>query len=93
MNRAGRSILARCRQLLLAGLLAAGLQPALAADAPLSPDDLKLINRLTWGVNASEIARFRKLGRQGWIDYQLSPSAPISLPPEIESRLAGMAIV
>lgn len=93
MNRAGRSILARCRQLLLAGLLAAGLQPALAADAPLSLEDLKLINRLTWGVNASEIARFRKLGRQGWIDYQLSPSAPISLPPEIESRLAGMAIV
>jgi uncharacterized protein (DUF1800 family) len=89
MTRQG---LGRRLLLAIAFALASHMLPAAAAEAPLPLADLRLINRLTWGVNASEIARFRKLGRQGWIDYQLSPVAPITLPPEIEGRFAGMAI-
>lgn len=55
--------------------------------------DLQLIDRLTWGVNATEIARFRRLGRQGWIDYQLQPQAKLDLPATVQSRFDGMAIV
>ena len=93
MTLAGRGVLARCRRLVFAATLAVSAQFAGAAEAPLAPADLKLINRLTWGVNATEIARFRQLGRQGWLDYQLDPRAPLTLPPEIAARLAGMAVV
>ncbi len=90
----------RSRRLLLpvfAALLtwACSASDAAAPAAPVDTlpiADLQLINRLTWGVNASEIARFRRLGRQGWIDYQLSPDAPLTLPPEIAARFADMAV-
>jgi uncharacterized protein (DUF1800 family) len=80
------------RRLLFAAAVGLASQTAAAAEPPLPLEDLRLINRLTWGVNASEIARYRQLGRQGWIDYQLSAKAPLTLPPAIEARFAGMAV-
>lgn len=70
----------------------AGQAAPAAAPPPLPQADLQLIDRLTWGINASEIERFRKLGRQGWIDFQLRPQAPINLPPPVMERFAAMAV-
>jgi hypothetical protein len=70
---------------------AAGSAPAVAA--PLSKEDIGLINRLTWGINATEVARFRKLGRQGWIEYQLTPQVPLVMPPQLAARFLEMSIV
>lgn len=91
----------RPRRLLLplfVTLLTSGCSQSDAA-APAAPvgtlpaADIQLIDRLTWGVNASEIARFRSLGRQGWIDYQLRADSGLNLPPEAKAQFDAMAIV
>lgn len=65
--------------------------PVVAANT-LPAADIQLIDRLTWGVNATEISRFRRLGRQGWIDYQLRDDPGLNLPPEVKAQFDAMAI-
>ncbi len=63
-----------------------------AAAPPLAAADIALIDRLTWGVNAAEIARFRAMGRQQWIDQQLRPDAPLAMPAPLQAQFDAMPI-
>lgn len=65
---------------------------AKAAGPPLAAADIALIDRLTWGVNASEIARFKAMGRQRWIDWQLRADAPLAMPAPLQAKFDAMPI-
>jgi uncharacterized protein (DUF1800 family) len=57
--------------------------PAPAKPAPaitLSPADLALIDRVTWGANESTAAEFVALGRDRWLERQLHPGPKDRLP-------------
>ena len=59
---------------------------------PVSEADFRLIDRLTWGANTTEITRFQQLGRDGWIEFQLRPAQPIALPPPVQATLDAMPV-
>lgn len=65
---------------------------AAAPGNPIAEADFRLIDRLTWGANATEIANFRRLGREGWIEFQLRPAQPIDLPPPVQAAIDVMPI-
>src|SRR5215470_20024650 len=46
----------------------------------LSPADLSLIDRVTWGANESTAAEFAALGRDRWLERQLHPGPKDRLP-------------
>jgi uncharacterized protein (DUF1800 family) len=60
--------------------------------APIAEADFRLIDRLTWGANATEIANFRRLGRDGWIEFQLRPAQPIALPSPVQAAIDAMPV-
>lgn len=72
-----------------------------ASTAPVSPasgagmrpeDSLTLLNRLTWGVNASTESRLGRTGLNALVHQQLHPAAA-GLPADAQARIAGMTIV
>ncbi len=58
---------------------------------PVAAADYQLVDRLTWGANASELARFQQLGRAAWIEAQLRPATAAALPPAVAAVLDAMA--
>ncbi len=80
----------------LAGMEMAGSTTAAPAYQPLAKADWQLIDRLTWGANATEVARFQQLGRDGWIEWQLrkpvAGSAALVVPPQVARTLADMPV-
>ena len=56
----------------IAGLVAFH-QPARAAE--LAAQDIALLDRLTWGVNASIAAHLREVGTERWLQEQLHPNS------------------
>nr|WP_310523120.1 DUF1800 domain-containing protein [Polymorphobacter sp.] len=73
-------------------LLSACSQTEAAPGKPISLADFQLIDRLTWGANATEVARFQQMGRTAWIEHQLRPDAPLMLPPEVQRAFANMPV-
>ncbi|MGN6236145.1 DUF1800 domain-containing protein [Dyella sp.] len=75
---------------LAAGLLlaTAGATPGLArpAAAPLSHDDIAWLRRASFGVDSATLARYRQLGREGWLDEALADRND-TLPPPIQQLL------
>jgi uncharacterized protein (DUF1800 family) len=66
---------------------------AAEVSAPLvAAQDIALVDRLTWGVSASELSRFQKLGRKGWIDSQLREPASLAMPPPLQAQFDAMPI-
>src|SRR3984893_3082109 len=64
---------------------------AVAARAgELGPDDLALLDRLTWGVNASSAEHLRALGTERWLQEQLHPAANAALPPAVKDQIEAM---
>ena len=69
----------RSHRSMLAGLLV--LVPALAIftvashAAELNPRDMILLDRLTWGINASSAAHLQAVGTERWLAEQLHPAA------------------
>src|ERR1700687_489272 len=64
-----------------------------ADNAPLatSPDDLALINRLTWGANTAAAQAFAQQGRAKFLEQQLTPAKDGGLPRSIESQIAALS--
>ncbi len=58
----------------------------------LSPHDLALLNRLTWGETASSAAEFKALGARAWLDRQLHPQAPDRLPDAAQAEIDALPI-
>ena len=68
-------------------VLAAGFLGVAACDAAeLNPSDIALIDRLTWGINASTAAHFQAVGAERWLAEQLHPAPGDALPAAARSR-------
>lgn len=72
-------------------VLSAATSPGLGADATSYPaHDLLLLDRLTWGINASSADRFHALGAERWLQEQLHPPADGPLPPAVKAQIEAM---
>ena len=93
-------MLIRRRRLLAAtGLLAAGCATppqtgfAPRAAGPLSADEARWLNRLTWGVNDSAAAELKGQGRERWVHEQLQAAPwPPRLPEPVQNKLLQLTI-
>jgi len=63
-----------------------------ALQGTLSPSDVALIDRVTWGVSTSTAAQYIALGRDRWLDAQLHPAPGDRLPPAVQATVAAMPI-
>ena len=67
---------------------------AAAADAPapvIGKDDLRWLNRITYGADDATIQQFRALGRRKFLDVQLRANDD-RLPAPVQQRIDAMAI-
>src|ERR1700749_5189562 len=71
--------------------MGAATAPAKAGD--LAPHDLILLDRLTFGVNASSAAHLQAIGVERWLNEQLHPPANSVLPDAVKSQIDAMADV
>lgn len=78
------------RWLSLFGVAASALaQPVLANDG-LADQDLPLLNRLTWGANATDLQRIRAIGVEAWLQAELHPAAGDHLPPRVRDMVDAL---
>ncbi len=57
-----------------------------------SPHDLALVNRITWGENASAVADFSRLGFARWLDRQLHPAPDDRLPDAAQAQIDSLVV-
>jgi uncharacterized protein (DUF1800 family) len=82
--------------LLIGAAFAAGAAHADPAAPPpglvpaVSPHDLALVNRITWGETPSAVAEMERMGQGRWLEEQLHPSGGGDLPPEVQARIDAM---
>jgi len=76
---------------LAAALAASGAAGSVRA-ADLSASDLALLNRVTWGANASSAAELRGLGAERWLKRQLHPPAGDRLPPSVQAQIDALTV-
>lgn len=72
-------------------VLASLLLPAGAVPTPsggLRHDDIRWLQRATFGLDSSTLESYRQLGRQRWLDRQLDDRND-SLPPQISALIAS----
>jgi uncharacterized protein (DUF1800 family) len=88
---------ARCRRPLARGIIlavAAGIVPAIfvvaSQAADFNPSDLALLDRLTWGVNASSAEHLRAVGTERWLQEQLHPASNMALPEAAKTQIEAM---
>ena len=75
----------------LALTMAAGIFGVAAAPAAeLTPRDLVLLDRLTWGINASSAAHLQAVGAERWLAEQLHPAADPALPEAAGAQIEAM---
>ena len=79
------SILSGC------AMMAIGVAVTPAKGADLTPHDLILLDRLTFGVNASSAAHLQAAGTERWLNEQLHPPANSALPQAAQSLIEPMA--
>jgi uncharacterized protein (DUF1800 family) len=60
--------------------------------ALLDPEDLAVLNRLTWGMSAGSAAGFARLGRRDWLQAQLHPDPRAALPDAVQARIDALSI-
>jgi uncharacterized protein (DUF1800 family) len=77
-------------------LLMAGVSVCAASAAPspsaLSPHDLALLNRISWGASQSSAAEMARLGPKRWLQEQLHPSSDDRLPPAAQAEIDALPI-
>ncbi len=78
-------------------LICAGFAVAVAISGPiahaadLTPHDMILLDRLTWGINTSSAAHLQTVGTERWLNEQLHPAANSVLPEPARSQIEAMA--
>lgn len=72
-------------------LITVGL-PANAAEKPLSKDDMAWLQHATFSVDSAAVARYRRLGRQGYLDQQLA-AGDDHLPPPIQALIDDYDVI
>ena len=70
--------------------MAAGMLCPAARAAELAPHDMILLDRLTWGINASTAAHLQAVGTERWLDEQLHPALHTVLPDGVRSQIEAM---
>ena len=75
-----------------AGLLALAIPQLGYASDKFSAEDIALVNRITWGVNAGEMQRAQTMGIDNWLQAQLHPGSGDHLPPRAKAALEALAI-
>ncbi len=65
--------------------------PAVAAPRP-TPAQVALLDRLTWGADATGAAAIARLGTARWLDRQLHPAAITALPEEVAARIKALPV-
>ena len=63
---------------------------ATARAAELTPPDMILLDRLTWGINASSAAHLQAVGTERWLNEQLHPPSNAALPEGARSQIEAM---
>ncbi len=58
----------------------------------LSAEELMLLNRVTWGANASSSRQMAATSTERWLERQLRPPKGDDLPPEAKAQVAAMTI-
>jgi uncharacterized protein (DUF1800 family) len=58
--------------------------------AELTPRDMVLLDRLTWGINASSAAHLQAIGADRWLAEQLHPAADGALPEAARAQIEAM---
>jgi uncharacterized protein (DUF1800 family) len=58
--------------------------------AGLNTRDMLLLDRLTWGINASSAARLQAIGSERWLAEQLHPAAVSELPDAASAQIEAM---
>jgi uncharacterized protein (DUF1800 family) len=76
---------------LAAALLAACGAAPTAGDKPGDAAALAMLNRTSWGVNASTVHEMEALGWPAYLDGQLHPRGP-ALPAAVQASIAAMSI-
>ncbi len=74
------------------GLGSALLAVSAAAAPRLTAEQSGLLDRLTWGADASAAADLAALGTAGWLNAQLHPRRDAGLPPEVAAQVAALPI-
>src|SRR5262249_19085074 len=72
--------------------LACALAAAPAGAEPLSPADLQILSRVTYGATARDIGDYRTLGREAYIRRQLAYHGDDGLPRDARSAIAALRI-
>src|ERR1700727_2443157 len=88
LSQLGRGL---TRVLLHCVVMAMGAQITMANAADLTPHDLILLDRLTFGVSASSAAHLQAAGAERWLNEQLHPPANSALPQAAQSLIEPMA--
>ena len=84
-------VVASCLISLATGLCLPATLMAQSAPAP-SHDDIRWLQRATFGVDSATLARYEQLGRGGWLDEQLSGRND-SLPPAVRDLISSYPAV
>jgi uncharacterized protein (DUF1800 family) len=69
-----------------------GTNTAITATTAPSQGQYHLVNRLSWGANDAELARFARLGQANYVRQQLGASGPDALPGPVQARIQAMSI-
>lgn len=84
-------VTAACLIIVVAGC-ATVESPVPRTDANLSANELKFLNRVTWGANTSSAQRLATLGTARYLDEQLNPPQPARLPPEAQAMIDALTV-
>src|SRR5258708_39848619 len=85
--------ISKWRRLCLAALLAAGACTSIPErPAELRGDEIKVVDRMTWGVNGVTARALSERGMARSLEDQLQPPPGDPLPPEVSPRIAALAI-
>src|ERR1700722_3414409 len=63
---------------------------AASSAAELNPHDMILLDRLTWGINASSAAHLQAVGTERWLAEQLHPAPNTALPDAVRTQIEAM---
>ena len=66
------------------------LNMAAVQAAELTPHDMALLDRLTWGISASSAAHLQAIGTERWLSEQLHPGPDNPLPERARAQIEAM---
>ena len=91
MKDSRKTIADSLKRVAVASLLLCIGHVVLAADRPLTDEDIHWINRVTYGLDSTTLAQYRILGRKSFLEAQLTPPAD-ALPAPAQRAVDAMLI-